>query len=72
MDRRIWFFLGAALVCLLLVPVATDKFRAVCLITAAAYVVLAGATALDQWSRRRDDRTGTRSDAVARTVDIEH
>ena len=54
MDRRITFFLVAAVVCLLLLPLSPPEFRIVCEVTAGAYVVLAGLTALDQWSRRRD------------------
>src|SRR5947208_3655606 len=62
MDRRVTFFLVAALVCGLLVPLAPGEFRIVCEVTAGAYVLLAGATALDQWSRHRElreiDRAG--------------
>ena len=56
MDRRISFFLVAAVICLLLLPLSPPEFRIVCEITAAVYVVLALAVALDQWSRRRDER----------------
>ena len=56
MDRRITFFLVAAVVCLALIPLAPGEFNVVCEVTAGAYVLLALATALDQWSRRRDLR----------------
>jgi hypothetical protein len=52
MDRRIPFFLGSAVVCLLLVPVA-DPFAWVAELTAATYVVLALLVALDSLSRSR-------------------
>jgi hypothetical protein len=56
MDRRIIFFLVAAGVCVLLVPLAETKFRWVPIVTATAYVLLAGAVALEQRSKRRDRR----------------
>jgi hypothetical protein len=56
MDRRITFFLGAAVACLLLVPLAEEKFRWVPIVTGVAYVLLAGAVALEQRSKRRDRR----------------
>lgn len=54
MDQRVSFFLGAAIVSLLLLPLSTPEFRVVCEITAGVYVLLALATALDRWSRRRE------------------
>ena len=64
MDRRITFFLIAAIVSLLLLPLSPPEFRIVCEITAAVYVVLALAVALDQWSRRRDERARAADDPV--------
>jgi hypothetical protein len=52
MDRRIPFFLGSAVVCLLLVPFA-DPFAWVTELTAATYVVLALLVGLDSLSRSR-------------------
>ena len=54
MDQRVSYVLGAALVSLLLLPLAPSEFRIVCEITSAVYVLLALATALDRWSRRRE------------------
>jgi hypothetical protein len=51
MDRRALFFLGAAVVCLVLVPVADAGHRWVAVTTGAVYVVLAVLSALDHWSR---------------------
>jgi hypothetical protein len=51
-DRRLWFFLIAAVVCLLLVPVAPHGLEWVPAVTAAAYVVLAALVALDSFGRR--------------------
>ena len=56
MDRRVIFFLVAAVICAVLVPLAESKFRWVPIVTSAAYVLLAGAVALDQWSKRREKR----------------
>ena len=53
MDRRALFFLGAAVVCLVLVPVADPEHRWVAIVTAVTYVVLAGLSALDHRSRSR-------------------
>jgi hypothetical protein len=55
MDRRIPFFLGSAVVCLLLVPLA-EPFAWVAEVTAATYVVLALLVALDSLSRARHRR----------------
>jgi hypothetical protein len=53
MDRRAAFFVGAALVCFLLVPVADAGHRWVAGGTGGVYVVLAVLSALDHWSRGR-------------------
>jgi hypothetical protein len=52
-DRRAWFFVVAALVCVLLVPLADPQHRWVAWTTGAAYVVLAVLSALDDWSRSK-------------------
>jgi hypothetical protein len=52
-DRRAVFFLVAALVCVVLTPLAASEHRWVSLTTAATYVVLAGLSALDHRSRSR-------------------
>jgi hypothetical protein len=51
-DRRAMFFLLAALVCVLLLPLAADDFRWVTLGVAATYVLLALASYLDFRGRR--------------------
>lgn len=51
MDRRAIFFLAAATVCALLVPVA-DGYAGVAATVAGVYVVLAAASWLDHRSRR--------------------
>jgi hypothetical protein len=59
MDRRVAFFLVAALTCGLLTPLAPADFRWVPVVVAGVYLVLAGLTALEQWSearRRREPR----------------
>jgi hypothetical protein len=53
MDRRALFFLGAALVCLLLAPVTPSDLRWFAFVLAGVYVALAAGSALDNWSRRR-------------------
>jgi len=53
MDRRALFFLGSALVCLLLVPATPADLRWFTLAVAAVYVLLATGSALDNRSRRR-------------------
>jgi hypothetical protein len=50
-DRRVIFFLVAAIVCARLALVAPGEFVGVCLVTAGVYVLLAAASALDRWSR---------------------
>ena len=51
MDRRAVFFLGAALLCALLVPVTPDKYRWVGEWLAVTYIVLGIASFLDHISR---------------------
>jgi hypothetical protein len=51
MDRRALFFLVAALVCFVMVPVADAGHRWVAVVTGVVYVVLGLASALDHWSR---------------------
>jgi hypothetical protein len=53
-DQRVSFFLGAAVLSLLLLPLAPPEFRIVCEVTAGVYVVLALLTALDRRSRQRE------------------
>ena len=52
MDRRATFFLGAAIVCALLIPVTEGEFRWVPIVTSIIYVLLAIASFLDAWSRK--------------------
>ena len=52
-DRRVWFFLAAALACALLIPVSPSEFRWVAEVTALVYLVLAVLVVLDTLSRRR-------------------
>ena len=54
MDQRVSFFLGAAVLSLLLLPLSPPQFRIVCEVTAGVYVVLALLTALDRFSRQRE------------------
>ena len=53
MDRRAIFFVGAALLCLVLTAIAQEQFQEISLGVAAIYLVLAIASALDHRSRRR-------------------
>ena len=53
MDRRVSFFLIAALTCGLLTFVAPADLRAVPVVVAGVYLLLAAATALEQWSESR-------------------
>jgi hypothetical protein len=53
MDRRALFFLGSAVVCLLLVPLTPADLRWFTLVVAGVYLVLAAGSALDNRSRRR-------------------
>jgi hypothetical protein len=52
-DQRVVFFLGAALLALVLYYPTPPGFRWVPMTLAITYSVLAGLTALDQWSKRR-------------------
>ena len=56
MDRRVLFFSATAAVCVLLVPVGPPKFRWLCWLLAAVYLVLALACGLDSWSRNHTVR----------------
>ena len=58
MDRRALFFLGSALVCLVLVPVTPSDLRWFTLVLSGVYVVLAIGSALDNWSRSKEGRSG--------------
>lgn len=51
-DRRITFFLAAAVVCALMTPVAPSGFRWVPIATAVTYLVLAILVALESLSAR--------------------
>jgi len=51
MDRRALFFVGAAVVCFVLVPLADTGHRPVALALGVVYLVLAGLSALDHISR---------------------
>jgi hypothetical protein len=50
-DKRAQFFLLAALVCVLLVPLAQDTYREITLGVAVTYLLLALASYLDHRSR---------------------
>ena len=52
MDKRAQFFLLAAAVCALLVPVAEDRFRNLTVGVAITYLVLAAASWLDHRGKR--------------------
>ena len=52
-DRRVPFFLIAAIAALLLYYPAPEEFRWVPATLACVYVALGALTALDQWSTRR-------------------
>ena len=52
MNRRVGFFAGAAVLCLLLVPLIDEKFHWVPETVAALYGVLAVLAALDAFGRR--------------------
>jgi hypothetical protein len=52
-DRRAAFFAFAAVVCFLLIPLAEDKYKEVAGGVGLVYILLAVASALDHWSRRR-------------------
>jgi hypothetical protein len=53
MDRRAVFFLGAAVVCALLIPVADGKYRWVPVALSIVYALLSLASWADTRSRRR-------------------
>lgn len=53
MDRRTGFFLGAAALCLLLLPVAGDHAWVAALV-GVVYALLAGASWLEDRSRRAE------------------
>jgi hypothetical protein len=53
-DQRVPFFLVAALIALVLYYPTPEDFRWVPLSLTITYAALAGLTALDQWSKRRD------------------
>jgi hypothetical protein len=57
MDRRALFFLGSALVCLVLVPLTPSDLRWFALVLAGVYLVLAAGSALDNWSRSKEGRS---------------
>jgi hypothetical protein len=54
-DRRAVFFLGAAVLCGLLIPVITESLRYVPTFATVTYVVLACASYLDWRTQMRDD-----------------
>ena len=54
-DKRARFFLLAALVCLILIPLADHQFRALTLGVAVTYLLLAVASYLDFRSRKKAD-----------------
>ena len=56
MNRRVTFFAGAAVLCILLIPVAPADLRWVPEAVAAVYVVLAGLTGLEDWLENRRER----------------
>jgi hypothetical protein len=60
-DRRITFFLGAAVVCGAMTPLAPGDLRWVPIVTAVTYVVLAVLVALESLSDR-SRRNGARRD----------
>jgi xanthine/uracil permease len=53
MNRRVAFFLVAALICFALVPVLDAKFQWVPKAVGVLYLVLTVLAALDVWGRRR-------------------
>lgn len=57
MDRRVWFFAGAAALALVMTPLAPDKFRWVGLTVTITCVVLALLFLADSASRHRARRT---------------
>ena len=67
-DRRLWFFLGAAAACGLLVPVTASELRWVPQALVVIYVVLSALVALEVFGHRSDDDAPSppRSDQVDR------
>jgi hypothetical protein len=59
MDRRALFFLGAAMVCAVLVPATPSKYRWFAIVLAVVYALLALASWLDNRSRNREDFSRT-------------
>ena len=51
MDRRVTFFLGAAVACFLVSIVGDRAFRGVAVAVGCVYAVLSALVALDHWSR---------------------
>jgi hypothetical protein len=68
MSRRVTFFVGAAVLCALLVPLAPADLRWVPMATSAVYVVIASLTGLEDWleERRRIRREGDLSPGAPR------
>ncbi len=54
-DRRLWFFLVAAMACALLIPAAPADLRWVPKMLAVVYVVLAALVALELVGSRGED-----------------
>jgi biotin transporter BioY len=57
MDRRAAFFALAAVVCLAVSPATESAIRWIPIAMAVAYVVLAGLSFLDAWSRHHDHKS---------------
>ena len=53
-DRRLWFFLAAALISVALTPPTPPEFRWVPLVIAGAYALLVILVALDSLFRKHD------------------
>ncbi|MDQ3756711.1 MAG: hypothetical protein M3394_02540 [Actinomycetota bacterium] len=53
MDKRAQFFLAAAVACALMGLVGLAEFRGIAFTVSAVYVVFAGLSMLDRWSRGR-------------------
>ncbi|HWC69187.1 MAG TPA: hypothetical protein VG478_14055 [Acidimicrobiales bacterium] len=56
MDRRAWFFLGAAALCAVLIPVTESRFRWVPIALVIVYTLLALASRADARTRARLDQ----------------
>lgn len=61
MDRRALFFLGAAALCALMIPLADASQRWVPIVVAIVYVLLALASALDTYTRHHSGEPHDRS-----------